>query len=286
MFLPIMIPTKAIHWLQVFEGGPNSNAGQFRDQLTFLSDSIGAIILCLENADHFWNNEGETKQLFQYSVDTAMAQYNIDPDFIYLTGLSYGGRHAAIVSMDTDDGSIPNLRGVIPFAAGSDNHLMPNYTAIGEFAPACICIGLDDSGTFINVSNTLHNDIQSNGGESVLNEIPNVGHTVAFATYPEEMMECYNFIESQYDPTSIAESEEELGPLKVYPNPANKTITFEIPKTFEVRKIQLMDSTGKLVMVMDAMENTVDVSSLASGVYNLIAFGSGKEISQQVIVKH
>ena len=32
-----------------FRGGPNTNAGQFRDQLTFLSDSIGAIILCPEN---------------------------------------------------------------------------------------------------------------------------------------------------------------------------------------------------------------------------------------------
>ena len=31
-----------------FRGGPHSNAGQFRDQLTFLADSIGAIILVLK----------------------------------------------------------------------------------------------------------------------------------------------------------------------------------------------------------------------------------------------
>ncbi len=96
-----------------FRGGPHSNAGQFRTQLQFLSDSIGAIIVCPENEDHFWNNEGQTKQLFKYSVAHVSTEYNIDPDFIYLTGLSYGGRHAVIVAMDTDDGAIPPLRGVI-----------------------------------------------------------------------------------------------------------------------------------------------------------------------------
>ncbi|PCH98354.1 MAG: hypothetical protein COB85_01615 [Bacteroidetes bacterium] len=181
-----------------FRGGPHTNAGQFRDQLTFLSDSIGAIILCPENEGHFWNQEGLTKQLFQYSVDTTLSLYNIDTNFIYLTGLSYGGRHAVIVSMDTDNGLIPNLRGVIPFAAGSDSHLEPNYADIADFPPACICIGLNDAATFITVANTLHNDIASNGGTSFINEIAGVGHTVDFPSYPDEMMECFNFIESQY----------------------------------------------------------------------------------------
>ncbi len=222
-----------------FRGGPHTNAGQFRDQLTFLSDSIGAIILCPENSGHFWNQEGLTKKLFEYSLDTTLALYNIDTNFIYLTGLSYGGRHSVIVSMDTDNGPIPHLRGVIPFAAGSDSHLEPDYVDIADFPPACICIGLSDANNFITVSNTLHDDITTNGGSSMLNEISGVGHTVAFPSYPEEMMECIDFIEDQYDTTGTPTS---LLNLKVnaptiFPNPTSGQVTIaaEVPSEVIVR---------------------------------------------------
>jgi hypothetical protein len=251
-----------------FRGGPHSNAGQFRDQLTFLADSIGAIIMCPENEDHFWNNEGLTKQLFQYSVDTTMAMYNIDPEYIYLTGLSYGGRHVVIVSMDTDDGAIPNIRGVIPFAAGSEADLQPNYDSIDDFAPACICIGLDDSQNFINVSNNLEEDINSNGGNALLNEVPNVGHTVAFSTYPEEMMECFAFIESQYGTSAIVETEQENG-ITVFPNPANETITITFVNNRLPKRIFISDMNGKLLKEVGINTRTIAVSDLPQGVFLL-----------------
>ncbi len=251
-----------------FRGGPHTNAGQFRDQLTFLADSIGAIILCPENEGHFWNNEGLTKQLFQYSVDTTMAMYNIDSDFIYLTGLSYGGRHAVIVSMDTDDGAIPNLRGVIPFAAGSEADLQPNYDSVDDFAPACICIGLDDTQNFINVSNNLNEDINSNGGNALLNEIPNVEHTVVFPSYPEEMMECFAFIESQYGTSAITETELANG-ITVFPNPANETITINLIDNLLPKRIFISDLSGKFLKEVDVNARTVGVSDLPQGVFLL-----------------
>lgn len=251
-----------------FRGGPNVDAGQFRDQLTFLSDSIGAIIMCPENEDHFWNNEGQTKLLFNYSLDTLMAQYNVDTNMVYLTGLSYGGRHAVIVSMDTDDGPIPNLRGVIPFATGSDSHLAPDYADIQDFPPACLCIGLADSQTFISVSNTLHNDITANGGTSFLNEIAQVGHTVAFATYPEEMMECINFIEAQHNPSTVESPTSDQ--IKVFPNPASSVLTIEIPSAIDARSIRLTDSNGRLVLSVPPTSKTIDVNDLANGIYHLL----------------
>lgn len=244
-----------------FRGGPNTNAGQFRDQLQSLSDSLNAIILCPENADHFWNQEGRTKLLFQYSLDTAMAMYNIDPDFIYLTGLSYGGRHAVIVATDTDDGPIPNLRGVIPFAAGADSHLQPNYDSINDFAPACICIGLSDSNNFISVANSLHSDIQSNGGASMLNEIPNVGHTVAFSTFPSEMMECFNFIESQYEPNTVNDLSDKNSELIVFPNPATDVVQFSfLNNNKKVMDIKLMDSSGRLLKTIHKNAREINIA--------------------------
>ncbi|MFT4985268.1 MAG: hypothetical protein ACI8U0_000900 [Flavobacteriales bacterium] len=261
-----------------FRGGPNSNAGQFRDQLTFLSDELGAIILCPENSDHFWNNEGLTKQLFQYSFETVSETYNIDSDFIYLTGLSYGGRHSVIVSMDTDNGAIPNLRGVIPFATGSEGDLQPNYDSIDEFAPACICIGLDDSSNFIAVANNLHDDILLNGGSSFLNEIPDVGHTVDFPSFEAEMMECINFIEGQYA-TSVDEVQLKIEQsIRVYPNPSNNILNVDIPEELKIEGVHIEDLSGKIVVPGSLSDRSFDVSSLAIGQYNLILVGDGNRI--------
>ena len=253
-----------------FRGGPHSNAGQFRDQLTFLADSIGAIILCPENSAHFPNDEGQTKRLFTHSVARVMSNYNIDPDFIYLTGLSYGGRHAVIVSMNTSNGPISKVRGVIPFAAGINSEAFPDYGSIADFPPACICIGDNDSQNFRNVSNTLHNDIQANGGVSLLNTIEGVGHTVAFSTYPAEMMECIQFIEDQYESVSVFNAPEQVM-MKVYPNPASKQIRLTFEDQRQAEEIFLMDHLGNRVMNIAVEDKEVLLSSMPAGTYWVVA---------------
>ena len=279
-------PSQAYKILVGFRGGPNTNAGQFRDQLRPLSDSLNAIILCPENIEHFTNNdEGRTKLLFQYSLDTVMSMYNIDPDFIYLTGLSFGGRHAVIVAMDTDDGAIPNLRGVIPFAAGMEAHLQPNYDSISAFAPACICIGLNDNSAFINVSNTLHNDIQNNGGVSMLNEIPGVGHTVAFSTFPEEMMECFNFIEAQYEVSDVNDVSKNDSEMIVYPNPSNGIINFSFLNGQErITEITLIDSDGKLLKKIAPVNRSVDITEYANAKLLFLKIRTTKRIHVKKII--
>lgn len=269
-----------------FRGGPHSNAGQFRDQLKPLSDSLDAIILCPENEAHFWNEEGKTKLLFQYSVDTAMSLYNIDPDLIYLTGLSYGGRHAVIVATDTDDGPIPNLRGVIPFAAGTDSQLQPNYDNVSEFSPACICIGLSDNSNFINVSNTLHNDIQSNGGTSFLNEISGVGHTVSFPTYPNEMMECFNFIEEQYIIDGTREYFNEEKELLIYPNPATSEVNLDFINNDEnVYEITLINSAGKLIKKINPEFRKINIGDIKTkGIYYLIIKSNNYTTTKKIMI--
>ena len=73
--------------------------------------------MCPESVSLWQNNQEElVKPLFQYAVDTTAALYSIDMTRIYVTGLSFGGRHTVLVAMDTDSGPIyPGLRGVIPF---------------------------------------------------------------------------------------------------------------------------------------------------------------------------
>lgn len=267
-----------------FRGGPHSNAGQFRDQLTFLSNELNAIILCPENEAHFNNEEGLVKQLFQYSVARTMDNYNIDPDYVYLTGLSYGGRHAVIVSMDTDNGAIPALRGVIPFAAGSNSQLEPDYDAIENFPPACVCIGLDDSNNFQTVSNTIAEDIEANGGDVLLNEIEGVGHTVAFPTYDVEMMECINYIDGTYSNVSVGEIEEET--VLIYPNPAQESLAFSVSDGLVVEKVVLRDFSGRWIRTMTKDFNKIDVSGIAEGILLLELHTNKGMLAKQISIVH
>ncbi len=267
-----------------FRGGPHANAGQFRDQLIFLADSLDAILLCAENAAHFWSDEGKTKQLFQYSIDYISEFYSIDTEMIYLTGLSYGGRHAVIVSMDTDNGPIPKIRGVIPFATGSEGDLQPDYEDINDFPPACICIGLDDSQNFINVANTLHQDIESNGGKALLNEIPGVGHTVEFDGFEDEMFECIEYIESTYAVSLINDSFHHFA-IQLSPNPADQNITIGNINEIVGASVTITNHLGEICMrISHLSSNSIDISYLSEGKYNLILNTNGKSYVEQFIV--
>ncbi len=265
-----------------FRGGPHINAGQFRTQLSFLSDSLNAIVLCPENADHFNNNEGLVKELFKYSVDTTKSMYNIDSDRIYLTGLSYGGRHAVYVAMDTDNGEIPKLRGVIPFATGRSGQNVPNYDETEKFAPACVCIGQLDNSTFKTVANQLHKRIIDNNGISLLNKIPGVGHTVDFLTYPNEMMKCIRFIESQYT-TSKTNNLQNIQ-IQIFPNPTNQKVNFRIPDNIIPKQIFLNDINGKLLQNISINSREIDIQNTIGDVVFLVIVTNEGIISRKIII--
>ena len=188
-----------------------------------------------------------------------------------------------IVSMDTDAGEIPLLRGVIPFAAGTNSHLRPDYEAIDQFAPACICIGLDDSQTFINVANSLHEDIQSNNGLSILNEIPNVGHTVAFSSFPEEMMECFRYIEAQYLPNAVSSVKKNSFELTISPNPS-KEILYVTTSLDESIQFSIQNENGTIEKAAKLEDGKIDISLLSIGTkFILFKTKDGKTVALKFV---
>lgn len=250
-----------------FRGGPHTGPDHLRDQLQPLSDSLGAIIMCPESVS-LWQNGQEdlVKPLFQYALDTTAALYSIDMTRIYVTGLSFGGRHTVLVAMDTDSGPInPGLRGIIPFAAGMNAQTVADY-GVDTSAPICTCIGSDDA-TFYAVSETLHTSATAAGHNTLFNEVPGVGHTMDFPTFIEEMMECFEFIEAQYTTALI---EEQAFEFEILPNPSSDYIRVNAPVSISTRYI-LSDVRGVELKVINGMpsvsQRTIDVSDLPAGQY-------------------
>lgn len=252
-----------------FRGGPHSGPGHLRDQLQPLSDSLNAIIMCPESVALWSEGQEElVKSLYNYSVDTTASLYNIDLEKIYITGLSFGGRHTILASLDSDTGPIPaGIRGIIPFGAGTNSENVADYDNVGAF-PICTCIGQDDL-SFFNVSYIFHLNATAAGGTTLFNEIPGVGHTMDFPTFIEEMMECYDFIEAQY-PVSIDEYSD--FEFELYPNPVSDMLQVTLAPGYSYRA-EIRDTQGRLIKSMflgitDSM-GSLEVSDLARSSYLL-----------------
>jgi hypothetical protein len=73
--------------------------------------------------------------------------------------------------------------------------------------------------------------------------------------------------------TSVPKIESSIASLKIYPNPANEIIHFDIFPSLQLGSgyfLELYDMLGRLVLTqtLQPHENTIDVSQLKSGVYN------------------
>lgn len=250
-----------------FRGGPHTGPGHLRDQLQPLSDSLNAIIMCPESVA-LWQGGQEdlVKPLFQYAVDTTASLYSINMEMIYVTGLSFGGRHTVLVGMDTDSGPIyPGLRGIIPFAAGTNSENVADY-GVDTSAPICTCIGSNDA-SFYNVSYILHQNATAAGHSTLFNEIPGVGHTMAFPTFIDEMMECFDFIEAQY---ATGLTEYNAFDFEVFPNPIGDLLQIKLMvETYP--RVELYDAQGRRVrscaLMPSGFGGTLEVSDLPAGPY-------------------
>lgn len=273
-----------------FRGGPHSNAGQYRDQLAPLADrleGIGAwgrkaIIVCPENIDEFNNStEDKVKILFEYTMDTIRKLYNIPDTFTYVTGLSFGGRHAVITGLDSDAGPISGqIRGLIPFAPGREAHTIADYKNSKLF-PVCTCIGGNDF-NFASIARDLTDSLKAREGKARLNEIPGVGHTTAFPTFIDEMAECFDYIESFYSGIGINEVSLERSQSLMYPNPSHES--FQI--ALEDVSVKIVDLIGKeLWRAVNYQANTQIVHGLKPGSYLVqITLANDQVLTQKLIV--
>lgn len=70
----------------------------------------------------------------------------------------------------------------------------------------------------------------------------------------------------------------------VFPNPATSILNFQYPDKITVEKINIIDSTGKMVLQQNQNLNTINVEQLAKGLYIIESY-SGKEKFQTKFIK-
>jgi hypothetical protein len=83
--------------------------------------------------------------------------------------------------------------------------------------------------------------------------------------------------------------ENDLSAITIYPNPSSDILNIDLSSANEeVQSIFLIDITGKLIQTIDVLENTnisLNVSSLASGLYHVMISSASNSIVRQVVKK-
>jgi hypothetical protein len=73
--------------------------------------------------------------------------------------------------------------------------------------------------------------------------------------------------------------------FSVYPNPANNFLQFNLPFNMKNVSVQIIDRTGKTVLVGQTIQNKLDISSLAKGIYSVVVFNEEKVFGTDVLLK-
>lgn len=73
--------------------------------------------------------------------------------------------------------------------------------------------------------------------------------------------------------------------FSVYPNPFKNFVSISVPASDEVVELNLFNSQGKLMRILDSNKKSFDFSGLANGVY-IMQLKTRDKIDEQIIIKH
>ncbi len=82
---------------------------------------------------------------------------------------------------------------------------------------------------------------------------------------------------------------EDLGEVKVYPNPANDKLTIQLDNTMEGKAmVEILDLTGKLIysstINADFKLQTIDISKVSKGIYYLRISNNNTTNNQKLVI--
>jgi predicted peptidase len=124
-----------------------------------------------------WDSPGMAEAVVGM-IDEIVKKYRIDPDRVYLSGLSMGGKGTWLVAEAAPD----RFAAIAPIAAVA---VRPERAGdLLKYLPMWIICGSDDGG-FTDGSKQMAQVIKSSGGNVQLTVFPQEGHGVWARYYPE-----------------------------------------------------------------------------------------------------
>jgi hypothetical protein len=207
------------------------NANAFRSALQSITDELGMIIACPDysTSNGGWIPDADTS-LFRLIVAKSETDYRIDPNMVFLTGMSCNAefliRHALA-------GVYP-FKGIFPWDPYNPN--VNNYN-LNSKIPVVLAFGTSDPAMSEDIK--LYKGLKANGGNVSIEMVQGVAHTLDFPTFGSEMIKCLRYL---MDTNAI--SIDPVTDFEMYNN-----------ETFEVQ-VEIVDENGSGVNVRAISSNS------------------------------
>ncbi len=266
------------------------------DEIEYSRYRYNLIPLCLEQnaimvAPDCQNNIGNTDipdpAFIIDAIEYAARRFNIDEDYIYLTGGSCNGRTALKYGLE----KIYDFRGVIPF-----NPYIPEWTEgyydFSSDMPVCFAVGTLDPN--YNLAHEAFDQLLEHQGRTAFIPIHGKGHEFYFEEFTELMLECIYTIDSLRENSSSANLPTlKSGSFNIFPNPFSSTITVRTDKPLKGKlDVSFMDLTGKIIYQKSYCQSEIGDSQfniqlgehdIPSGLYFILMETGGEKYLSKVI---
>ncbi len=233
---------KLIVGLHYCTGSPSAYMS-YRNLLIGLSDSLNAIIMCPDCHMPGYPYNIPDSSIISKSTDSTIALYNINQDYMYLTGGSCNGKSTIKYGLEY----IHNYRGIISFNPYIGN-TPSGYFDLDSKMPTVICSGtLDPS---YNYAVRVYDSLVAHNANAKFISMEGIGHDFWIPEFNIEMMNGIHYIDSIVDIiTSSSYKTENNFNIKVYPNPfKNRTnIEIQISELSKDYQLLLIDIYGNLI---------------------------------------
>jgi hypothetical protein len=205
--------------------GDGGEYSRYRDNLIETSVELNALLVTPDCGSN--TMDIPEREVVLGALNHANKRFNIDPEYVYLTGGSCNGRTVLKYGLE----KIYDFRGVIPF-----NPYLPEWTeGFYDFTsdmPVCFACGTLDQPNY-DYAQYAYSQLMSNHGRAGFVSMPGVGHDFYIPEFTNAMLESILIIDSIAGITSSVTSSECLfNETKVFPNPFTDQINLQLSEDF------------------------------------------------------
>jgi len=169
--------------------GDENEYSRYRDNLIQLCLESNTILVAPDCHNSVTNVVLPEVSYILEAIEYATKRFNIDEEYVYLTGGSCNGRTTLKYGLE----KIYDFRGVIPFNAYIPGWSEGYYDFTSDM-PVCFASGTSDP----NYTRTqeVYNQLMQNQGKARFLSMQGVGHDFYFPEFSNVMLQCINYIDS------------------------------------------------------------------------------------------
>lgn len=223
----------------------------YREALSSLSDSLDMIVVCPDLSETGNWMSDDNYNVILASIDSAMTMYPINPESVYLTGMSCNGA----TTLQEGLKKVYPFKGIFPYAPYLTS-VDPDVMDLNSDIPVTIAVGTNDA--YLGNTMKMYDSLKVHGANINLVLIEGIDHTYEFDNFASEMIHSFYYL-LDTNSISIAYAENEIPYFEITNTDPAIELTFNITNQADKElEITALSSKPSVVANPDITYNAED----------------------------